>query len=242
MTSEITANKRRAALLLGGVVLVVAVLGLVVGLLVGALWPSLAVALVLGVGLALGARLSGTRLALSAAGARPAPRAEHPRLHNLVEGLCMASGLAQPALYVIDDPAPNALSAGRSPRHASLAVTTGLLGMLSRVELEGAVAHQLVHIRNGDVGPATLAVPVLGFGLPATARLMRALTGGPERQQEADAIAVQLTRYPPGLVGALEKVGASPRPAAASKRRIAHLWLERPGEPLDERIAALRAL
>ena len=69
--------------------------------------------------------------------ARPASASEYPRLHNLVEGLCIAGGLPKPGVYIVDDPAPNAFATGRNPDHAAIAVTTGLLEQMNRVELEG---------------------------------------------------------------------------------------------------------
>ena len=72
---------------------------------------------------------------------------EYRRLHNLVEGLCIAGGLPKPRLYVVDDPAPNAFATGRNPKHAAIAVTTGLLEKMNRVELEGVLAHELSHIQ-----------------------------------------------------------------------------------------------
>ena len=75
--------------------------------------------------------------------AQPADPEQYQRLHNLVEGLCIAGGLPKPGVYVIDDPAPNAFATGRNPKHAAIAVTTGLLEKMNRVELEGVLAHEL---------------------------------------------------------------------------------------------------
>ena len=83
------------------------------------------------------------KIALAASRAKPADGPEYQRYHNLVEGLCIAAGLPKPRLYVVDDPAPNAFATGRNPKHAALAVTTGLLEMMNRVELEGVIAHEL---------------------------------------------------------------------------------------------------
>ena len=84
------------------------------------------------------------------------------RLHNLVEGLCIAGGLPKPRVYVIDDAAPNAFATGRDPKHAAIAVTTGLLEKMNRVELEGVLAHELSHIKNYDILVSTLAVTMVG--------------------------------------------------------------------------------
>ncbi len=90
-------------------------------------------------------------VALAVSRARPADPNEYKRLYNLVEGLCIASGLPQPRIYIVDDPAPNAFATGRNPRHAAIAVTTGLLEKMNRVELEGVLAHELSHVKNYDI-------------------------------------------------------------------------------------------
>ena len=102
------------------------------------------------------------KVALMAAHAKPADGPEYQRLHNIVEGLCIAAGLPKPKLYVVDDPAPNAFATGRNPKHSSLAVTTGLLQMMNRVELEGVIAHELSHVKNYDILAGTVAVIAVG--------------------------------------------------------------------------------
>jgi heat shock protein HtpX len=83
-------------------------------------------------------------------------------LHNVVEGLCLRTGLPKPRVYIVDDPAPNAFAFGRSPKNAGVAVTSGLLNLMSRRELEGVLAHELSHIQNRDVQVSTLAVTTVG--------------------------------------------------------------------------------
>src|SRR5262245_62985122 len=95
--------------------------------------------------------------------AKPADPKVYARYHNLVEGLCIASGLPKPRLYIIDDPAPNAFATGRNPKHSAVAVTSGLLEKMNRVELEGVLAHELSHIRNYDILVMTLAVTMVGM-------------------------------------------------------------------------------
>src|SRR5207249_5984661 len=96
-------------------------------------------------------------------GPRPADRDQYARLHNIIEGLCIAAGLPKPRVYVIDDGAPNAFATGRNPHHAAIAVTTGLLNKMNRIELEGVLAHELSHIKNYDILVSTLAVTLVGF-------------------------------------------------------------------------------
>ena len=103
------------------------------------------------------------KVALAMSHAKPADPVEYARYHNLVEGLCIASGLPKPRLYIVEDDAPNAFSTGRNPKHAAVAVTTGLLEKMNRVELEGVLAHELSHIRNYDILVMTLAVTMVGI-------------------------------------------------------------------------------
>lgn len=172
------------------------------------------------------------RIALAAAKARPAPADDQPRLHNIVEGLCVAAGLPKPALYVAPEAVPNAFAVGRNPAHASVVVTTGLLESMDRVELEGVVAHELAHIRNHDILLTSTAVGLLflrGF-LP------------PRRETDADAVGVRITRYPPGLIAALEKLRRQRTGARSGSWAISHLWIDAPHPPLDQRLSELRDL
>jgi heat shock protein HtpX len=266
----------------------------VVALLLGLGAAGLLLALVLSGAIGAGCYLRSDAVALRLARARPASPDDYPRLHNLVEGLCVAGGLTKPRLYIIDDPAPNAFTAGRSPRHASVAVTAGLLERLTRIELEGVLAHELSRVKSDDVGLCTLAVTMVG-GLtalsdlvlapsdgtnpaprspsllrpvgvvllgaaPVSGRLMRVVVGW-RRHSLADLSGVRLTRYPPGLLAALEKLDGATTVVSGASRAIEHLWLCQPlaGEeaegrlgrvnrhfvthpPLEERIAALREL
>lgn len=101
-------------------------------------------------------------IALSAAGAHEAPENQFGELHNIVENLAITAGLPKPKIYVINDPAPNAFATGRDPKHSSVAVTTGLLQVLNRTELEGVLAHELSHVKNYDILVMTVAVTLVG--------------------------------------------------------------------------------
>jgi len=160
--SEQAGNRRLSWLLLSALVLILGALGYAIGGAYGSARSGLVICLALGALSGAGAYLGGDRMLLAASGAREvAPQAE-PQLQNLVEELCVASGLPKPRVYVIDSEAPNAFATGRSPARASIAVTTGLLKKLNRDELQGVLAHEMSHIRNLDVRFAMLVGILIG--------------------------------------------------------------------------------
>jgi heat shock protein HtpX len=301
MYELIASNKRRSILLIGAFVLVVSLVGAAFGIVFGYGWQGTVIALVVSGALAFASYWKADAVALAVSRAHPADPAEYRRLYNLVEGLTIASGLPMPRIYVVDDPAPNAFATGRNPRHAAIAVTTGLLEKMNRVELEGVLAHELSHIKNYDILVSTIAVTLVGavvllsdialrtmfwnggrvrregdrndgnnplaiFGIififlaPLLGKAMQAAISR-RREGLADASAVQMTRYPPGLISALEKLLADTTVTHSASKATAHLWIEQPmsgvGDrgkfgsfnnlfdthpPLEERIAALREL
>src|SRR6478736_2489163 len=162
MFEQIRANKRKSALLIAGFVVVLALVGLAFGLAIGNGLVWTIVALVFAGIMAFVSYWKSDSIALAASRAKPADPEVYRRLHNLVEGLCIAGGLPKPAVYVIDDPAPNAFATGRNPNHAAIAVTSGLLEKMNRVELEGVIAHELSHIRNYDILVSTITVTLIG--------------------------------------------------------------------------------
>jgi heat shock protein HtpX len=159
---EIRRNKWRTFVILVAFVVLILLAGVAFDLIVGYGIAGVAVALVIAIGMAFFSYFYSDRIALAAARAKPADGPEYQRFHNLVEGLCIAAGLPKPKLYVVDDPAPNAFATGRNPKHSSLAVTTGLLQMMNRVELEGVIAHELSHVKNYDILAGTVAVIAVG--------------------------------------------------------------------------------
>ncbi len=102
-------------------------------------------------------------IALASTHAEPADGPEFLELNRIVENLAITAGLPKPRVYVINDPAPNAFATGRDKNHAAVAVTTGLLGMMDRSELEGVIAHELAHIGNRDILVATVVVVLVGL-------------------------------------------------------------------------------
>jgi len=125
----------------------------------GILFVAIAFALVMNVG----SFWFSDKVALSMNGAKKATREEYFDLWNITENLSIAAGLPMPKLYVISDPAPNAFATGRDEKHAVVAVSTGLLEILEKSELEGVIAHELSHIKNKDMLVMTVTVVLLGF-------------------------------------------------------------------------------
>jgi heat shock protein HtpX len=307
MYDQVTSNKRRSWLLVAGFVLFVALVALVFAYLVGGGPIGFVVALILAGGASAAAYWKSDAVALRISRAHPAPVEQYARYHNIVEGLCIASGLPKPRLYVVDDPAPNAFATGRNPRNAAVAVTTGLLDKMNRIELEGVLAHELSHVKNYDILVSTLAVTMVGivavladlgvrmqwWGMgrsshrdfdrqqggnggplaflaiagflllalaPLVAQIMQR-TISRRRETLADMSGVEMTRYPPGLISALEKLRDDSTVVHSTSHATAHLWIEQPAAqtesegrlsrfnrmfdthpPLDERIALLREL
>src|SRR5690242_9397561 len=100
------------------------------------------------------------KIALMSSGAKPVTREQLPRLYAVMERLAAKANLPTPRLYVIPDAAPNAFATGRNPRHASVAVTQGLLELMSDDELEGVIAHELSHVRNYDILTSSVAATI----------------------------------------------------------------------------------
>jgi heat shock protein HtpX len=304
MYEQIARNKRRTFVMLAAFVLLIALVAVALGILFQAGIAIVPIAIVLAIALAWGSYFYSDKIALAASRAVPADGPEYRRYHNLVEGLIIAAGLPKPRLYVVEDPAPNAFATGRNPKHAALAVTTGLLEKMNRVELEGVIAHELSHVKNYDIlvstvavtavgavalmadlglrfmwfggragrrdnndsGPIGLILVILAFALlllaPFAAQLMQ-FAMSRRRELLADASGVQLTRYPPGLISALEKLQADQAVVHHATRATAQMWIEQPLDrdqekkgtkgswlnrafdthpPLEERIAALKAM
>jgi heat shock protein HtpX len=242
--AQIAENRRRVVVLLGGLGGVVFFVLWVVLALVGlGFLLALVPALLLAGGAVWFVQSRADDVVLRRLGAVAVDEAAQPRFHNLVDGLCVAAGVPKPALHVVDDEAPNALALGRAPRRAALVATTGLLEKLTRIELEGVLAHELSHVKSHDTAVATLAAVVVGRVAPG---LVPAAVGR-RREAVADVTGVAITRYPPGLISALEKLRDDPTVLRSTDRSVAHLWIEAPlaeppNPPLDERIQALREL
>ncbi len=155
-------NKRRTFIILFGFVGLISAVAVAFDLLFGGGVTGLVIIVIIAAAMALFSYFNSDKVALAASHAKPADETEYRRYHNLVEGLVIAAGLPKPRLYVVDDPAPNAFATGRNPKHAAIAVTTGLLDTMNRVELEGVLAHELAHVKNYDILVTTVAVIAVG--------------------------------------------------------------------------------
>ena len=145
------------------------------------------VALIVGAGQSVVGFWFSDKLALAASGARPATVEEHRYLVNLAEAVAIGAGVPMPKVYVIDSPAPNAFATGRDPQHGTLAVTTGLLNLLDRQQLEGVVAHEMAHIRNYDIRFMSMLVATLGAIVVLRDLVMRwSYFGGSGRSSRRD--------------------------------------------------------
>jgi heat shock protein HtpX len=125
------------------------------------------------------------KIVLSLSGAHLADRKQYFDLYTTVENLSITAGLPMPKVYVIADTAPNAFATGRDKKHAVVAVTTGLLAILEKNELEGVIAHELSHIGNRDMLVSTVAVVLVGFVSILADVFMRSLWfGGGDRDNK----------------------------------------------------------
>jgi heat shock protein HtpX len=186
MYDQIAANKRRTALLIVVFFALVLVIGYVFGRAFDIGYGGVLIAFVVAVAMTWGSYWYSDRIVLALSRARPVDRDVEPYLVNTIEGLSIAAGLPVPRAYVIDDPAPNAFATGRDPEHAAVAVTTGLMQKLDRLELEGVIADELAHIKNRDTLIQTLAAVLAGTVVLASDWMLRSLwwRGGRRRDSE----------------------------------------------------------
>jgi heat shock protein HtpX len=161
---EIARNRRRSWLLIAAVIVVLGLLGGAIGYASGFGWGGVVMAVLVAGALSVGSFFAGDALVMATSGAREIDRAKpadrYQQLVNVVEEMRLAGGLPPPRIWVIEDSAPNAFATGRDPRHASVAVTTGLLDKLDREQLQGVIGHEMSHVGNLDIR-FTLLVGVL---------------------------------------------------------------------------------
>jgi heat shock protein HtpX len=163
---QIAANRRNSFLLATLVVALLALLGFAIGFAVfgspEAGIGTTIVAVVIGALSGAFTYFAGDSLVLAVSGARQVDETQAPQLMNVVREMSIAANVPMPKVYIIDDTAPNAFATGRDPKHASVAVTTGLLEKLDREELQGVIGHELSHVRNFDIRFALVVAVMVG--------------------------------------------------------------------------------
>jgi heat shock protein HtpX len=166
MYHQISRNKRNSIIVITGFLLVWLLAGFVIGEFAGGLNYAITGAIILGILGVLAALYSyylGSATVLSAVGAHEADPHQFQQLYNIVQTLAIGDGLPAPKVYIIEDPSPNAFATGRDPQHAAVTVTTGLLQMMNREELEGVLAHEMSHIKNFDVRLLLVVTTMIGL-------------------------------------------------------------------------------
>jgi heat shock protein HtpX len=272
MFEQVRSNKRKSYLMMAFFIVVIGVLGAVFGIVWGHVYIGMIFSMLISIPYAAFSYYSGDWMILAMTGSKPVTKKENPYLVNTLEGLAIAAGVPTPAAYIIDDSALNAFATGRDPQHASITVTSGLLKVMNRQELEGVIAHEMSHVRNYDIrfmmlttvmvglvtllsdfifrsvwyggrgqrgdggrgGGGQLQAILLVLGLffaiiaPIVGQLMK-LAISRQREYLADANAAVLTRYPPGLISALEKIAKDPDPLVDNANKAtAHLFISTP--------------
>jgi heat shock protein HtpX len=153
------------------------------------------------------------KIALWSSGAKPVSREELPRLYEVMERLAAKANLPVPRLYVVPEAAPNAFATGRNPRHASVAVTEGLLQLMNDDELEGVIAHELSHVRNYDILISSIAATIAG-AITYLAQMGRfaalfGMGGGRDNDRQGGGLTALLMLFLAPLAAMLLQLGIS---------------------------------
>ncbi len=183
MYEQIASNKRRSWLLIIIFVAIVVLIGYIFGKATYFGPAGVVIAAVIAVSMSFSSYYYSDRIVLSISKARPVKKSEYPHLFNSIEGLSLAAGIPVPKMYVIDDSAPNAFATGRDPKHGAIAVTTGLIDKMDRLELEGVIAHEMSHIRNYDIRMASMTVVLVGIVALLSDWMLRSLFWGGGRRR-----------------------------------------------------------
>lgn len=162
---EIRRNKTSSFFLIGIVLVVLLALVYTIGFLVGGDYFFLIIIFgtIFSLAYVVGGYYKSAELAIAAVNAKRATAQEYRQYNDLVEGLCLASGLPKPKLYIMNNQQINAFASGRDPQHAVISVTTGALDKLTKHELEGVLAHELSHVANYDIRFMTLTAVLVGM-------------------------------------------------------------------------------
>ncbi len=186
MFNEVRNNKIKSFLLMFIFILIIGVLGGIIGVVYGNLYFGLIIAIIFSLIYSMIGLYSGDKMILTMSGAKPVTKKEYPYLYHTVEGLAISAGIPTPKAYVIEDSALNAFATGRDPKNASITVTTGLLKVMNRQELEGVIAHEMSHIKNYDIRFMMLTAVLVGIVVLLSDFLLRSfLWGGHGRRRDS---------------------------------------------------------
>ncbi|MEK6922282.1 MAG: M48 family metallopeptidase [Nanoarchaeota archaeon] len=175
---EISLNKRKSLLLIFLFIIIIVLLGYVFGLIFFNPVVGLAIAFIISIIFTLISIFSGDKIILKVMNAKEAKKPEHTRLINIVEGLSIAAGIPVPKVYVIEEDSPNAFATGINHEKSSVTVTTGLLKLMNKNELEGVIAHEISHIKNYDIRFMLLVATLVGISVLISDMILRSLWWG----------------------------------------------------------------
>jgi len=184
--TAMSANKRNSFFITVAITAVLVVLGYLLGQYWGSGYGGIVIAVVISLVMSLSAYYAGDKMVLGVSRAKRIEKKDHPQLFNVIEELAISGGLPMPAVYVIDDTAPNAFATGRDPKHASVAITTGLMQKLNRDELQGVMAHELSHVGNRDILYATMVGILVGSIAMMSDFFLRSFFWGGGRRRRSD--------------------------------------------------------
>lgn len=159
-------------------------------------WYIFPIALLISISTSFSSYWYSDKLALATAGAHQIEKNDNPAVYNLVENLAITAGLPMPKVYLIDDTAPNAFATGRDPKHAAIALTTGIVEKLTKPELEGVIAHEMAHIGNYDTRLMTIVVVLVGLvTLLADFMIRVSIFGGERRDSSQLGLVVMIVGF-----------------------------------------------
>lgn len=200
---------------------------------------GMVIGLLFAAGLNFAAYFFSAKLALSMSRARPVTEQDLPKVYGMIRRLAAASDMPMPSIHLIESPQPNAFATGRNPKHAAVAVTTGILQIMKDDELEAVLAHELSHVRNRDIlissiaamlaaaltifsrislwfgggrdrnNPAGLVITLAAFILAPIAGMIIKMAISRAREYQADASGAEMTGQPLSLARALDKIGTA---------------------------------
>lgn len=184
--SEISHNIWKSWIIMVLFVVFASLVGYVISQATGYGAPFALIIFIISIVSSIGSYYFSDQVVLSTSGAVVIEKSDNPELYRIVENLALGDGIPTPKIYIIHEPSPNAFATGRDPKHASIAVTTGILEKLNKSELEGVIAHELSHVKNFDIRLMAIAAVLVGFIAIAADLFMRGLIWGGIKNENED--------------------------------------------------------